>query len=89
MTLTVWKYPLAFGSQTILMPQNARILAVQTQHNEPQLWALVNPEAPDETRRFLTIGTGTEFEADRLLLDYIGTFQLHSGSLVFHLFECK
>jgi hypothetical protein len=68
------------------MPAGARLLDVQTQLAEPCLWALVDDSAPKVSRRFAVRGTGH----DAVGLDsstYVGTFQLVSGRIVFHLFD--
>lgn len=66
------------------LPKDAKILAVQIQRGEPQMWVLHDPFAEKTTRKFVAVGTGAYFESDNL--NYIGTFQLPTG-LVYHLFE--
>lgn len=93
---TIWKFglePTEHGA-TISMPRGATVLCVQEQGNAPQLWALVDSDAPQEQRVFYTFGTGHPLPKDvrhRLVvahtLRYVGTFQLHAGALVFHVFE--
>ncbi len=86
MSLTVWKYQLQTTDiQDVLMPQGADILCVQTQGQEPCLWALVNPDAEKGMRRIYIVGTGhpTGYLTG---LSYIGTYQLRGGALVFHVF---
>lgn len=70
------------------MPRGAQILDVQVQHGTPQMWALVDPEAPVERRQFRLAGTGhrVEMYGDQQP-KHVGTFQLDGGALVFHLFE--
>jgi len=51
----------------------------------PQLWAYVDPTEPRVTRKFRIIGTGHPIATDPG--DYIGTFQMGGGALVFHVFE--
>lgn len=68
------------------LPIGAEILTVQVQRNEPQIWALVNPDCQTERRYFRLAGTGHAI-GDRMLLKYIGTFQLHGGDFIGHLFE--
>ena len=84
---TIWKFGFDIEDQiTIKMPKGAEILSVQTQNGGPQLWALVDDAAiPSEPRRFELYGTGHPFREGEQ--KFIGTFQLHGGSLVFHLFE--
>lgn len=84
----IYKYPLAVTDrQELTMPEGAEILTVQTQGGEPMLWARVNRAAPSSVRTFITHGTGhaVDDEAYR----YVGTYQLHGGELVFHVFEAS
>jgi hypothetical protein len=84
---TVWKFPLASTVVTKLqLPVGAQVLTVQMQYDEPQLWVLVDPQAPKEERRFQLVGTGHEFEPQGAL-KYINTIQVQGGLFVFHLFE--
>lgn len=71
------------------MPENAKVLTVQTQNGYPRLWALVEEKNPIEQRIFLTVGTGHELPELPEGKDgrYIATFQLENGELVFHVFE--
>jgi len=90
MIKTIWKYPLkATDSQNISMPKGSQILTVQTQFDVPCLWALVDPaEKNTEARLIETFGTGHDLHYDMgASREYIGTFQLHEGQLVFHVFE--
>ena len=83
----IYKYNLNLHEFTIDLPINAQILTVQTQYNEPQLWALIDPEAAVISRKFLCLGTGTKTERLNCDHKYIGTFQLYGGDIVIHLFE--
>jgi hypothetical protein len=88
----IWKYPLNLTDRIMLqMPEGAEVLAVQTQHGELCLWALVKPDAPKVDRYFRLFGTGHEMPVDMGVdwtkEDYRGTFQALGGDLVFHLFE--
>lgn len=83
----IWKFPIAVGdSQTIDMPTDAKVLAVQVQNGTgPCLWAMCDPQAPKRPRTFETFGTGHPVPpAPR---EYIGTYQLRGGGLIFHVFE--
>ncbi len=83
---TIWKFLLEVtDTQDVKMPRGARILTVDVQHGTPCLWALVDGEQPRESRHIQMYGTGHSF--DPVPSDYIGTFQLSGGSLVFHVFE--
>jgi hypothetical protein len=70
----------------IEMPRGAHVLCVQVQHGSPKIWALIDEDAPMENRRFALRGTGHAAEG-LTVLGYIGTFQMHNGNLVFHLFS--
>lgn len=82
----IWKYPLhAADSASILMPEGARILTVQTQDGQPQIWALVDQAAKPVPHYFRIVATGQPFTLPEVCA-YIGTFQMHGGALVFHVF---
>lgn len=90
MPLVVYKYPAPSGPFKVSLPKGAKILTVQVQFNQPQMWVLVNPDMETETRYFGSVPTGLPFDDTRAdHIEYIGTFQLHDGSLVFHLLEFK
>lgn len=98
MKKVIWKYELAVTDlQTISMPPGAEILCVQTQNNKPCIWAMVQPMegVPPQQRTFQTVGTGHpmlevhELKTGARLREYIGTYQLDKGILIFHLFEVK
>lgn len=84
---TVFKYEVPIRNEfTLELPRGAEILDVQVQRDQPQLWALVHPTNPLVKRTFHVVGMGhtlPNLEA----FDHIGSFQLHDGALVFHLFE--
>lgn len=82
-----WKYPLpCAGSTEIPMPRGAKVLTVQTQNHQPVLWARVDTnEWMFESRVFHIRGTGHPFDGHEG--EYVGTFQLEGGRLVFHVFE--
>jgi len=84
MMKTIWKYALDF--QTIVdIPKGAKVLTVQEQRGDPQLWAIVDPDAETEKRTFIIYGTGHNMPDDPG--EYVGTFQQLGGNLVFHVFE--
>lgn len=87
MTAAIWKFPLAIADeQDILMPGDASLLAVQMQHGVPTLWVLVTPDAPTVRRRLRIVGTGHPCD-DVTAAQYVGTFQLHEGALILHVFD--
>lgn len=85
--LTIYKYSLSSFPEKYELPIGAKFLCVQTQHNEPQMWFEVDTSVLFETRCFTTYGTGQFIKTPAEKRQYLGTFQLNGGSLVFHLFE--
>lgn len=81
----IFKYPLqTIDAQTVHLPRGAMSLCVQVQAG-PCVWALVDDTQPTEPRIVRVIGTGHPIpDADKL--GYVGTYQLHGGALVFHVF---
>lgn len=80
---TIWKYPLAPGRNDVTMPWPAQILTVGAQGDRVSIWALVDPGAARITRAVDVVATGQELEDTG---QYLGTFQLADGALVFHVF---
>lgn len=83
---TIYKYTLSTETE-LELPIGAKPLCVQQQRAVPQLWCVVDTDAPTETRYFNVYGTGHELPANPG--EYIDTFQLSGGTLVFHVFEKK
>lgn len=87
---TIYKYPFETeGEFTLSMPGGAEILAVQVQGETPCIWAMITIGKPSVIRSFRVYGTGHPIEDpdEGNEQQYIGTYQLHGGKLVFHLFE--
>lgn len=88
---TIWKFEIDIIDKfTLEMPNGAEIMTIQTQFEKPCIWAIVEPSNELEKRHFEIKGTGHPFQEDaenNRSRTYIGTFQLASGQLVFHLFE--
>lgn len=83
---TIWKFPAPIRDRFVVeMPEDAEILTVQNQGDEPCIWALVQPDLPLERRFFHWYGTGHDVDLNDPL-DYVGTVQQLGGRLVFHLF---
>lgn len=84
---TIYKYPLEIkDEQVVMLPTGAKILTVQAQMDKPCIWAMVNPTAPNNMALTIRIfGTGHTIK-DSDSLEYIGTFQIYGGRLVFHAF---
>ena len=89
MAKTIWKFELeTTDNQTIEMPIGSKILTVQTQNGKVCLWALVDPTVI-KVKVFIDIfGTGHEIHyGENIIRNYLGTYQLQNGDLVFHVFE--
>lgn len=85
--MTIWKFPLeTTDEQVVDMPSGAKALTVQTQDGCACLWALVNPDNATVEHRLIRI-YGTGHSIPKHPGDYIGTYQLCNGALVFHVFE--
>lgn len=86
-TKRIFKYPwpVSAGSCRIKMPVGAKVLHFGVQHDIPTIWALVDPESPDEERLFALFGTGAMVIGP--FTQYLGTVIMHGDSLVLHLFE--
>lgn len=88
----VYKYEFPIQDDlTIYLPIGAEILHVDEQHGIPCMWARVDPSAQMEARRFRLAGTGHDLpsglrEDGYPVLAHVGSFQMASGALVFHLF---
>lgn len=84
--VTIWKYELLVEDRvTIRMPFGADVLCVQMQGDKPYLWAKVNKTFSLCNRVFYVIGTGNPMPVNAK--EYVGTFQMMHGGLVFHVFE--
>lgn len=83
--MTIYKYPLEITDRQVIdMPDGAKILTVQVQHEVPCVWAPVDPDVASVPRYFTIYGTGHPCSAEG---QYVGTFLVHGGALVFHIFE--
>lgn len=88
----VWKFDLEVTDiQTISIPSEFKILSIQVQDNTPRIWALVDPSKPAQRVQLLTFGTGHPIEGSNLTKvtrgEFIGTYQMNGGTLVFHVFR--
>lgn len=96
MSKTIWKFPIPYSLNSmgiqfndvfaIEMPKDATVLTAQVQGEHAFIWAMVDPKASVERRKFAMVGTGREIPQRAEQWRYIGTFQLHEGGLVFHIF---
>lgn len=85
---SIWKFSLEVADkQAVHMPVKAKVLCVQSQHDQPCIWALCDTNAPSVERTFAVYGTGHQHE--QIKGEYVGTCQCHGGALVWHVFELK
>lgn len=85
----IYKYPLKIEDiQTIRMPKGYEILSVQAQNDIPCLWAYVNADEKELEDVYIEIhGTGHPIENSLFTSrEFIDTFQMYDGKLVFHAF---
>ena len=83
----IWKFPLkVLDEQHITAPHIEKVLSVQVQFGVPCLWALVDPRADKEPYAVRVYGTGNPIPYDVDKFDFVDTFQLSGGELVFHVF---
>lgn len=90
MSDVIFKYTILVTYEQLLdVPVGAKFLTIQTQHNQPRIWAIVddNPTRPKETRKLFTFGTGHPMPTSPNNLVYIGTYLIYSDTLVWHVFE--
>lgn len=86
MNKTIHKYGVPIVDDcAVVLPKGAVVLSVHTQRGQPFMWAEVDPDAPLVERRFCLRGTGHPFQGSEG--GFVGTFLLHDGGLVFHLYE--
>ena len=85
---TIWKYPITIGAdEEFVMPKGSTVLHFGVQNDEPRIWVLIDTNAENESRRFVTYGTGHPIKHANL--EHIGTILMWNDSLVWHLFEVK
>ena len=83
---TIWKYAIPVADKfTLDMPKGAKIISLQVQLGAPCIWAIVDPDLREKEREFVVVGTGHELPD--YPVEFIGTFQVNNGQLVFHVFE--
>lgn len=81
----IWKYTLESMHITSFdMPCGAEIKQVQMQQKRCTMWALVDPAAPRERRKFYVVGTGHDIH-DAYNAEWLGTVQ--DGPFVWHVLE--
>lgn len=87
---TVWKFSRPIDDdQVVWMPVGAKILHAGSQTGRPdrfEIWAEVDPDAPEVGRFIYVRGTGHPLpEVEEL--DHIASFVVADGALVWHVFD--
>lgn len=86
MPVVIWKFTLEVeDEQYIDMPPDAIILSVQVLNDIPCIWAAVPYVMTRSNRLIYTYGTGVPIEKNPG--NYIGTYQLRGGAVVYHVFD--
>lgn len=81
----VWKYPVTFGVQEVVIPRSGSILHVAPQGGGLMMWVHLDPDDDEVASRWLAVvGTGNLFEMTAIP---VNTFLMDGGLLVFHAFE--
>lgn len=82
----VYKYVLsAEDTQKVPLPLGAKPLCVKVQGDKVCMWCLVDPNQT-ETNRVTVQIAGTGHNRTDLIGEYLDTFMMYNGSLVFHVF---
>lgn len=82
--MIIWKYELQLTDrQTVVMPIGSEILSVDNQRGSLCLWAMADPEQPEQNRNIEIIGTGNPMLDGRR--EFIGTVVMNP--FVWHVFE--
>lgn len=84
---TIHKYIIRPNSNSISLPENAEVLCIKLQNNQPFIWVLLNDSEPVIERFFGLFVTGENIRGNFKIKDYIGTVLMQQDSFVFHLFE--
>jgi hypothetical protein len=77
---------------SIKLPKGSQILTIDVKDGVPSIWAMVDPNQPDEDRALLILPTGIEVPKDWKYMRFINTIilpktQPGQETLCFHIFE--
>jgi hypothetical protein len=86
MKRAIYKFQLPMNDEiTLRGPRVLRWLGVAVQHDQPCVWAVVDPDTPRQSNKLVLRGTGHALNGEEG--KFLGSFMLHSGSFVGHVFE--
>lgn len=80
--------PRASGRFDLTMPEGAELLGVGIEAGAAVVWALVDPDAPTEQRRFLAAHTGDTLPNFAGEAPFLGT-AISSGGVIWHVWSGK
>lgn len=88
---TIYKYQFDTTDLVRLeLPHGAKILHVDVQDGRPTMWAQVDTDAAIEQRVFYIFGTGHAIpDHPSLGIEFVATYMVMGGQLVFHMYEAK
>jgi len=95
---TIYKYPLRIiDFQTVQMPVGAKPISVGIQNEESipvrnieiQMWAIINASNKIAFHNIWIVGTGNPIPKTKAPLEFIGTVQMRTVPLVWHVFKEK
>jgi hypothetical protein len=84
--ITIFKYPVQMTEDfTVRLPAGAKVIHVDVQRGQPQMWVRVDTDQPERHQAFGVFGTGHDMSKHPVAAaPHLGTFMLEN--LVFHLF---
>lgn len=85
----IFKYPVPKEKEfTLNLPDTCYFLKLEKQHLMPQMWFMVDPNAPYSPRKYYLAETGEELpEVICNFPVYLGTFLVDNDNSVFHIFD--
>ena len=85
--LTIHKFPIkSTNNISIRAARGARPLCVQVQDGAPCVWMLLDAAREQCKHLFRIYGTGWDMDDTVRMEQYVGTFQVDGGMLIWHLF---
>lgn len=84
----IHKYTLSSftDNSSVGMPQGAKILSVQEQHDSLVVWAEVDESLKHVIRNFYVAKTGLSYLPEEAT-NFVGTVQLQQGNYVVHVYD--
>lgn len=85
----IFKYELTIEDRQVIKTfVSFEPLSIKVQNGKPVLYAIVDDETEAQSVRIETYGTGFAIEPYTSKAEYVGSYLLQEGTLVFHVF-CK